>query len=79
MDSIVIALSSALALSLLASIVLATLYWSERTKHHAAKDWAEAEVARFKAYQASVENERQTLIAQKSAELVQPLFDQISS
>ena len=79
MEPMVIALSVALGLSLVGVVVLASLYWGERTAHHAAKELAEAEQNRFKAYQELVEDERRKLAVQKTMDIVQPLWDQVSS
>ncbi|EKY4113590.1 TPA: hypothetical protein ACGW3M_001072 [Pseudomonas aeruginosa] len=79
MDPIVLALSVALGLSLICGVSLAVLYWSERTKHHAAKEWAEQVEKSFSAYKELVAHERNDRVAEKSMELVKPLWDQISS
>ncbi|GGM25062.1 hypothetical protein ACFQDN_21705 [Pseudomonas asuensis] len=70
MDPIVLVLSVALGLSLLGGVILASLYWSERTRHHAAKAWAEAEQLRFAAYKKLIEHERTTQEEQKTLEHV---------
>jgi len=79
MEPIVFALSAALVLSLVALAIFVMLWMGERTAHHAAKAWAEAEQNRFTAYQELVEDERRTRSTQTAMELVQPLWDQVST